>query len=60
MLEKGMSQSNSTDSEKLLEASVNEGMLGDEYELIGVYNEEPDEDQGFEYEIFIVSVGTAV
>ena len=46
-----MSQKHSTDSEE---------MLGDEYELIGVYNDEPEDEPGFEYEIFIVSVGSAV
>lgn len=55
-----MSQKHSTDSERSFEASVDEGLLGDEYELIGVYNDEPADDQGFEYEIFIVSVGSAV
>ena len=55
-----MSQKHSTDSEELFTASLDEGMLGDEYELIGVYNDEPEDNQGFEYEIFIVSVGSAV
>ena len=55
-----MSQKHSTDSEERFAASLDEGMLGDDYELIGVYNDEPEDNQGFEYEIFIVSVGSAV
>lgn len=42
------------------ESALREGVLGKEYELVGVYNEEPGEDPGFEYELFIVSVGSEV
>ena len=42
-----MSQKHSTDSEELFTASL-------------VYNDEPEDEPGFEYEIFIVSVGSAV
>ena len=40
------------------ESALREGVLGEEYELVGVYNEEPGEAPGFEYELFIVSAGS--
>lgn len=46
--------------EEQLETSLDEGILGDEYEVIGVYNEEDTDDSGFDYEIFIVSVGSVI
>ena len=47
-------------SARVFESALREGVLGEEYELVGVYNEEPGEDPGFEYELFIVSVGSEV
>ena len=43
------------DSESLFEASVDEGMLGDEYELVGIYADGPSDSQAPEFEIFVVA-----
>ena len=37
-----------------------DGMLGEEYELVGVFNEDPDREPGYEYEIFVVAVNSEV
>lgn len=51
---------NSDPSEDQFESSLNEGMLGDEYEIVGLYNDVSESGSDREFEIFIVSVGTAV
>lgn len=52
------------DYEDPIQASFEEGMLGDEYELVGLYRDgsdhDPDDASDFDYEIFIMSVGTEV
>ena len=42
------------------ERALDDGTLGEGYELVGVYNEGSGSDPDFEYELFIVSVGSEV
>lgn len=56
----GRRMQTSDPSEDQFESSLNEGMLGDEYEIVGFYNDDADSGSEHEFEIFIVSVGTEV
>ena len=55
-----MQELHSDDSEELFIASVDEGMLSEDYDLVGIQDSGPGEDSRTDCELFIVSVGTEV
>lgn len=56
----GMSAHRDSVSDASADGMFDDGVMDDQYELVGVFNEDSDPEPGYEYEIFIVAARSEV
>lgn len=55
-----MSAHRDSASDGAVEGMFDDGVMDDQYELVGVFNEDSEPEPGYEYEIFIVAARSEV
>ncbi len=55
-----MSAHRDSASDASADGMFDDGVMDDQYELVGVFNEDSDQEPGYEYEIFIVAARSEV